>query len=313
METYFGIKEGKCKVKVQVKLQNIKGEGPEFPRIIIPIGISGESSKERLVYTLMTIQGDMIIRGQGKYATIANFSENATLKIETEINEREVKLIVPIDFWRLEKIEQIRQDDLELAIECNLNYLIWNIDSKRSDFSSTDNQSIRIIIPQSEWIRILKKTGFTDLKILEIPYPEIIGHEKFDTMITHLNESKDFFYRGDYESAVEECRLSIEPIPSLLPIEKISRADGKDPTFKDKLDQFCKQHIKSEIGKEKTKMLTETIWSFSSIFHHPSSSKPSKIVNVNRADAEFIVHTVSGIISYLGKILSKKKKIVELT
>jgi len=313
MKTYSGIKEGKCKVKTQVKLQYIRGEGPEFPRIIIPLGISGEVPKERLVYTLMTIQGDMIIHGPRKYVIIGNFSENVSLKIETEVNEREVRLIIPIDFWRLEKIEQMRKDDLELSIEFDLNYLIWNIENKRSDFSSTDKHSIRITIPQSEWIKILKNTGFTDLKILEIPYPEVIGHEKFDIMVAHLNESKSFFYSGDYESAVEECRLAIEPIPNLLPIEKISQVDGKDPTFKDKLDQFCKQHIKSEIGKEKTKMLTETIWSFSSIFHHPSSSKPSKIVNVNRADAEFIVHTVSGIISYLGKILSKKKKIVELT
>ncbi|MBY8993486.1 MAG: hypothetical protein KGD59_02980 [Candidatus Heimdallarchaeota archaeon] len=101
MDTYFGIKEGKCKVKVQVKSQNIRGEGPEFPRIIIPIGISGEAPKEKLVYTLMTIQGDVIIRGHGRHFTIANFSENATLKIETETKEREVRLIVPIDFWRL--------------------------------------------------------------------------------------------------------------------------------------------------------------------------------------------------------------------
>ena len=87
MEAYFGINEGKCKVKVQVKLQNIRGEGPEFPRIIIPIGISGEASKEGLVYTLMTIQGDVIIRGHGIQFTIANFSENATLKVETETKE----------------------------------------------------------------------------------------------------------------------------------------------------------------------------------------------------------------------------------
>lgn len=308
METHFSIKEGKGIVKVQVKLQNIRGEGPEFPRIIIPIRISGYASKDRLVYTLMTIQGDVIIRGHGIQFTIANFSENATLKVETGNIEREVRLIVPIDFWRLEKIEQIRQDDLELDIDCNFNYLIWNIDSKRSDFSSTSNQLLRIIIPQSEWIKILKRTGFTNLKILEIPYPEIIGDEKFDMMVNHLDEAKDFFYKGDYESAVGKCRNAIEPIPSLLPTKKVPREDGKDPTFNDRLEQFCNQHIKSEIGKEKIKMLTETIWSFSSIFHHPSSSKPEKIVNVNRADAEFIIHTVSGIIAYLGKILSKKKK-----
>lgn len=88
METYFGINEGRCKVKVQVKLQNIRGEGPEFPRIIIPIGISGEEPKEKLFYTLMTIQGDVIIHGPGRHFTIANFSENATLKIETETRER---------------------------------------------------------------------------------------------------------------------------------------------------------------------------------------------------------------------------------
>ena len=308
METHFGIMEGKCKVKIQVKVQNIRGEGPEFPRIIIPIGISGEASKERLVYTLLTIQGDVIIRGHGIHSTIANFSENATLKIESETKEREVRLIIPIDFWRLEKIEQIRQDDLELVIDSNFNYLIWNIESKRSDFSTTGTQSLRIMIPQSEWIKILKRTGFTDLKILEIPYPEIIGEEKFDTMIKHLNESKEFFYRGDYESAVEECRSVIEPIPNLLPTNWIFKENEEKLSFKEKLNQFCNKHIKSEIGKEKTKMLVDTIWSFSSIFHHPSSPKPEKIVSVDRADAEFVIHTVSGIIAYLGKILSKKKK-----
>lgn len=222
--------------------------------------------------------------------------------------EREVRLIVPIDFWRLEKIEQIRQDDLKLAINYNFNYLIWNIESILSDFSSTGTQSLEITIPQSEWIKILKNTGFTDLKILEIPYPEIIGNEKFDTMIKHLNESKEFFYRGDYESAVEECRLAIEPIPNLLDIEKITREDGKDPTFNDKLKQFCKQHIKPLVGKEKTNILVSALWCFTSPFHHSDSPKPSKNIDVTRADAEFIIHTVSGIIAYLGKILSKKKK-----
>lgn len=308
MERYFTIKEGDCRVKLQVKLQNINGEGPEYPRIVIPINISCEAPKKSIIYTLMSIKGEMVARRNGGYFTIAHFYENATLKVESKREERNVQLIVPIDFWRLEKIEQIRKDDLQLDLNCSINYLIWNVQNQRSDFSTAYNSRIRFTIPQSEWIKILKRTGFTDLKILEIPYPEIIGEEKFDTMIKHLNESKEFFYRGDYESAVEECRSVIEPIPNLLPTKWIIAENEEKLSFKEKLNQFCKKHIKSEIGKEKTKMLVDTIWSFSSIFHHPSSPKPEKIVSVDRADAEFVIHTVSGIVAYLGKILSKKKK-----
>lgn len=307
MKTRFNISEGKCSGDILVKMQDIYGKGPEYPQIIIPIEISCEAPKENVFITLVDMKGEVIVIGKEKTFTIAHIIENTIFKIKHERAERRMLLKIPIDFWCLEKIEQKRADDLQLNIDCNINYMIWNANSKQTDFSSTNANLSRITIPQSNWIKILKNTGFTNLKILEIPYPEIIGDEKFDMMVNHLDEAKDFFYKGDYESAVGECRNAIEPIPSLLPIEKI-REDGKDPTFNEKLKQFCNQHIKSEIGKEKIKMLADIIWRFSSIFHHPSSSKPLKIVSVDRADAEFVIHTVSGIIAYLGKILSKKKK-----
>ncbi len=301
----FGIKKGNCRVIVDVQSQDIRGEGSEFPRIIIPLKIAGETSKTEIHYTLMTIQGEIIVRGDSKHFTIGKFSENATLKIESARGERSVILSIPINFWALEKIEQIRKEDLSLTLDCNFNYLLWDKRYNRADFSTTDNQSIRFTIPQSNWLKILKNTGFTNIKILEIVIPEAFSDEKFDIMVKHLKVANDFILKGDYESAVKECRLAIEPIPNLLPTEKITNKDGKPPSFKDRLNQFCKEHIQSSIGKEKTKMLVKTIWSFSSQFHHSDTPKKTKKTDISRTDAEFIIHTTSGIIAYLGKILSQ--------
>lgn len=101
-------------------------------------------------------------------------------------------------------LEEYRQEtDLKLCIGLRAM-------SAAKDGLSTSFDSCDVVIPREQWIQALKKAGFRNTVLFEVPIP--YASSEFSKVIS---KAQEFVETGHYKDAVMQCRLIIEKIEIL--------------------------------------------------------------------------------------------------
>jgi hypothetical protein len=294
---------------VNLDASRISGTGgPDFPRLVFPMDVH-VSPIDGQEIILIQLAGDLII---GEQTRVSPFiSDYLLIRSSEDPKGRDASLTlgVPIDLWKIERIEEKRRGDIKITLEGKWFYVLHKKKSER-DREHLDHEHLELepyttgfrlefSVIRSLWVEnILPGLGHGKIKILEIPYPEKTLEGVFEKAIQELEQARKYFNEGDYDKTVGHCRSAVQLIPELLPLS--ITAEG----FAEKSKQFVKEHLRPLIEDSKTEAYSKVIkalWDLAAIPHHPSP--PGYF---NRADAEFSLLVTSASLGYVGKLLSSK-------
>jgi hypothetical protein len=298
---------------ISLEVDRISGVGgPEYPQLHIPIEftlIPSEKKGKIKAYSLLWLRSSLHIEnvkiGEGFPEPIAEYSW-------PYLSPRQISIEIPLDHYRIEKIEERRQGDIHFRLSGSA--LIAEHPSiakagpnEQQEYKrdvenfTTGNFNITFSIPQSHWIdKILPGLGYGKVKLIEVPIPEKIVPDTFQKALTELQESQRYFVEGDYDKVVAHCRSAVQLIPEARSID-LSGLDK--PGFNDKVKKFLEQNLSilTNSKREFIENIIKATWKLSSIPHHPSSS----LGYFNRADAEAIMLVTTALLAYVGKLLKQ--------
>jgi hypothetical protein len=291
---------------ISLDVDGIRGEGgPEFPHLIVPLEFTLRPSEDRgkiRAFSLLWLQCHLYVNdvriGIGFSGPIAEYSW-------PPLSACSVGIEVPLDPYRLEKIEERRRDN----VNCRLagSGLVAEHppvpkagpneqQEYRKDVANFTRGTfyINFTVPRSHWAdKILPSLGYGKVELIEIPIPEKIIPDIFKNALDQLIQGRNYFLQGDYDKAVEHCRNALEPLRNkdLLASIKALLTDSKyewvtevgEATF-DWIDKIYK----------KTRDITN-------IPHHPPL-----IGYFGRFEANAILMVTTALLSYTGKLLKQK-------
>lgn len=225
---------------ISIEADRIRGEGgPEYPRLVIPLEFilrPAEEEGEIRAYSLLWLKSNLYIDnikiGEGFSGPIAEYSWPRG-------SSRQITIEIPLDSYRLEKIEERRRDDIQFRLSGSA--LIAEHppvtmagsnekqEHRRDVESFTRGQfEITFSIPLSHWVdKVLPGLGYGKVKLIEIPTLEKIEPDTFKDAQEELVQAQDYFTQGDYDKTVGHCRSALEPLKKLLPEIKTLLTDSK--------------------------------------------------------------------------------------
>ncbi len=290
---------------ISLEVDCINGAGePEYPRLIIPVEFTlrpAEDNGKIKAYSLLWLKSSLHIEnikiGEGFSEPIAEYSW-------PDIRPRRIIIEIPLDLYRLEKIEERRRENIQLrlsgsALVAEHPSVPQAIPNEQQEYKrdvacfTKGNFDITFDIPQSHWVeKILPGLGYGKVKLIEIPIPEKVMPDTFKNVQAELEQAQDYFIYGDYDKVVEHCRNAIEPLKNLRPQIKILLTNSKYEWV-------------TEVGQATydwiDKIYTKTR-NVSSIPHHLPS-----IGHFSRFEAQTILMVTIALLSYSGKLLNQKK------
>ena len=312
----FSISSWSTRSDISLEVDRISGVGgPEYPELHIPIEFTlrpAENKGKIKAYSLLWLRSSLHMEnikvGEGFSEPIAEYSW-------PHPRPHRISIEIPLDHYRIEKIEERRQGDIQFCLSGSAliaehpSIAKAGLDEQpkyRRDVENftTGNFNITFSIPQSHWIdKILQGLGYGKVKLIEIPIPERIVPDTFQKALKELQESQRYFVEGDYDKVVAHCRSAVQLIPEARPID-LSGVDR--PSFNDKAKKFLEQNLSilTNSKQEFIENIIKATWKISSISHHPSSS----LGYFNRADAEAIMLVTTALLAYVGKLLKQEEE-----
>jgi len=292
--------------KIQFDESSISGYKHEFPTLILKARIEcPRVTKGKL--TIMEIKGNLQRATPGNFVTY--FTTNLMFEVESYEIDTPFDIIIPLTFTQIERLEKYRQgNDLEIRVNMALTYYyFWN-DSQtqrliaNSVMKKTTEAFVNLRIPQSDWVKFLNEVGYNNIRILEMNFPKTIGNEQIEKMFNYLETARNYYFNGDYNKAVGECRRIVEDIPQLYKVP----SDLKKKKFAIKIDYFITEYLIKKTDSRITDHLRETaiqLWSFCSKFVHNENEPDVIPIVAKRADAEYIINQSIDLAVYLSKII----------
>lgn len=302
----FSVSGWSIQSDVSLEVDRISGEGGlEYPRLIIPIEFTLRPAEDRgkiKAYTILWLQTGLHMEnikiGEGFSGPIAEYSW-------PHIRSRQIRIEIPLDLYRLEKIEERRRDDIQFRLSGSA--LVAEHPSvpkagpkERQEYRRDVGEfakgdfDITFSIPQSHWVdKILPGLGYGKVKLIEIPIGEKVLPDTFRNAQEELVQAQDYFTQGNYDKAVEHCRNSLEPLKKLLPEIKTLLTSSK---YEWVVEVGQATHDWIDKIYKKTRDI-------SSIPHHPPS-----IGHFSRFEAQAILMVTIALLSYSGKLVKQKKK-----
>ena len=305
---------------IRLEPQEIRGEGaPACPRLVIPVkmslnpSIKGEGSVQP--FEIIQLSGSLLMsKPPLKIGDLKSYSQ--PYKVRYPNVSATYAMEIPLDFYRIEWIEENRNGDLPLKLD--LNFLIalyerFPLPKERDEVEAitkdvitefeTSWQQMEFTIPQSHWVeKILPGLGYGKVKLIEVPIPEKIVPDTFEKALQELEQAQGYFIEGDYDKVVAHCRNAIQLIPEVLPL---SFAEGESQTYPSKVKKFLEQHLADVLSNSKRDWLENILrasWTLGSKAHHPSV-----LDQFNRNDANSIMLVTTAMLAYVGKLLASKE------
>jgi hypothetical protein len=195
----------------------------------------------------------------------------------------------------LQQIEDRRQgNDLELRMSSRVKVsIVESIDDRKvlgvpfeTGFGNPATGYLDYRIPQSDWVNALKRLGWSELEIFELPSASLRTNPQLSRALTRLEYALDCYWRGDWEESMANCRKAFEAV--MLGIsgkdnmkqasEATLQALVSDPTKVDRLNKLI-----TELGG----------------FLHLARHEGSQPVSIKRADAQLAIRLTAALLDYL--------------
>lgn len=207
----------------------------------------------------------------------------------------------PISYAALEKLDQIRSKDVVLRFELDLGVMLFgppHLSTKLpeepprvSEIETTKCHYHNFIIPRDVWIeQVLSKTDKGLVYISEFPLGKIDKYPSFKNSIAALRKAERFFRGGEYDNAVGECRIALEPA-----FEQVENEKGqKIPILKEKWV--------TSLGVETYTWLNKVLGSIKTRSNKPHHS-PNR--HFDRFEAQMLISITTVCLSYLARSLEE--------
>lgn len=141
-------------------------------------------------------------------------------------------------------------------------------------------------IPQSEWLKILKGLGWSELEILEIPSTQLRSSPLLARALERFEDAQQNYRNGDWEETMMNCRKSFEAIvrdgSGELDMSKIHKVFVSILGEGEKTDRFDK--------------LAQALGGFLHLGRHENPIHNS----IKRVDAELALLLTGAMLRYLG-------------
>lgn len=135
--------------------------------------------------------------------------------------EFELILMVNLSKDALGEIETLRTHDIALSIMGDVIYSIahrvsdktdhWLMGDRRWDVLTDGNHPLVIPIPQSEWLKHLKRLNWSDYEVLEIPRNKA-SDARFARAYAQLAKASTLYRNGEWDGCGLHCRRAFEAV-----------------------------------------------------------------------------------------------------
>lgn len=149
----------------------------------------------------------------------------------------------------------------------------------------TDN--FEYLIPQSEWVKVLKSLEWSELEILELPASRLRSNPTLARALQRFEDALECYRRGDWAETMLNCR-------------KVFEAMVQDVTGTSEMRK-AHQTLESIIGEgKKADSLDKMIKALNNFLHLGRHEQPPPI-SIKRADAQLALHLTGPLLTYLGE------------
>jgi len=210
------------------------------------------------------------------------------------------EILIPLSPVAMETIEDARKSgDLGLEISsrviaCSVFQaqgagLVLHTPMETQFCSAGYSSSIRVTIPQSEWIQLLQRMQWTQLALMESPTAVLRSDPRLAGARERLHEAETRFWGGgDWEGAIESCRKAWEAAVRTL------TAAETNPEAMKKLGEQLTKH-------PKTVALDNLARSLGTFVHQARHDQPVGM-NFTRGDATLTINLTAALLAYLAQL-----------
>uniref|UniRef100_A0A832M3E1 Uncharacterized protein n=1 Tax=Oscillatoriales cyanobacterium SpSt-402 TaxID=2282168 RepID=A0A832M3E1_9CYAN len=154
-------------------------------------------------------------------------------------------------------------------------------------FGSASSDRFEYLIPQSEWIKVLKRLAWSELELLELPVAKIKGTPALTRAVQRFEDAQDCYRRGDWAETMMNCRKAFE-------------ATIKDTTGENDLKEASKA-LEFLIGEaRKAEPLNEVVKNLGD-FLHLARHEQFPPIPIKPEDARLALHLTGALLAYLGR------------
>jgi len=154
-------------------------------------------------------------------------------------------------------------------------------------FGNSGNGRFEYLIPQSEWIKLLKNLHWSELELLELPASRLRIIPVLARSFSRFEDAQNCFRQLDWEETMLNCRKAFEAI-----VQDVSGVSDM---------RKSREVIISLVGEgDKAKRINELAKSLSNFLHLGRHENPPNI-SIKRSDAELALHLTGALLSYLGQ------------
>ena len=156
-----------------------------------------------------------------------------------------------------------------------------------TEFGNAGSGRFEYLIPQSEWIKVLKRLAWSELEILELPSSRLRSVPPLARALGRFEDAQECYRRGDWEESMLNCRKAFEAI--------VQDASGESDMRK------AHQVFVSIIGEgdkaEHFNNLAKSLGEFLHLGRHENLP----YISIKRADSELALLLTAALLTYLGQ------------
>jgi hypothetical protein len=156
-----------------------------------------------------------------------------------------------------------------------------------TQFGNDGTGRFDFLIPQSEWIKLLKGLAWSELEILEVPSSGLRSIPPLVRGLKRFENAQECYRNGDWEEAMLNCRKAFEAI--------VQDASGESNMSK------AHQVFVSIIGEgdkaDRFDKLAKSLGEFLHLGRHENLPH----ISIKRADSELALRLTGAMLAYLGQ------------
>jgi hypothetical protein len=156
-----------------------------------------------------------------------------------------------------------------------------------TEFGDGSTSYIEYVIHQSEWVKLLRNLGWSELEIIELPSNRLRSIPPLARALERFEEARQNYRNGDWEETMFNCRKAFEAI-----VQDVSGVTGMG-----KAHQVFVSVLGEGEKTDKFDKLVMVLGDFQQLGRHENLPR----ISINRADAELSLFLTGALLSYLGQ------------
>jgi hypothetical protein len=212
----------------KIDITGLRGErGLGFHRLCVDLQFrmcEATESSPRL--TILDVNADLRLRSATDlFATAKSLASQGPFSNYDQSIDHQCTMVAEIDGYRLKALEDVRRGQ-DFLLDLALHVHVVNRAPQRpqgDDVFVKVNENLSQNVTQSEWIRVLRETGYADRLLLEVP----VIASPINSATKYLGSAQEAIFRGEYRQAVALCRQALGAAGDLESVNmKFSDADA---------------------------------------------------------------------------------------